>query len=126
MYIYRIEHHKSGNGPYNHLTNGSREVYYGNDILKSHGTATYKTHPRMFDDCKMMEDSQYFAGFNSIEQLFAWFDGTLSYLHKHDFELRIYETDDQNVVIGTYQLIFIKHLSKVTDRLSLMDVLALR
>jgi hypothetical protein len=115
--VYRIEN-SLGQGPYNGYdwqVQDKDNTVVRNDLSSAHNDSL---HPAPCEDYTSSGDSIQFAatrtkkykcGFISTNQLHKWFSHYwLRILEQAGFTLQQYEVPDENVVIGKYQVLFIK------------------
>lgn len=126
MYIYRIEHPQTGDGPYGESLNDLKLA--DTSLCKMGWEHCDYNHPGMWEEFnKYGVDSprDYYCGFDTIENLKDWFDGWLECLHTNGFEVRIYSISKMDCMIGKYQSIFIKRVATHVDSMSILDILDL-
>ena len=123
MYIYRIEHAISLDGPYNNKSVNTDAL---RDALGY--TQASNAHPGMYYDCSAIVGYKYdehYCGFDTIEHLIEWFSLAFDDLHDHGFIVAIYQIDSSLVCSGRYQSIFVKHKAKRVEVMSITDIASL-
>jgi len=126
MYIYRIEHAETHDGPY-----GCNTDYSADESLYNMGYKhVNKTHPNMWLDCmpvgKGFYREDHYCGFDSIERLVDWFDGWFTALENNGFIVAIYSINPSLVDTGNYQSIFIRDKAERVDCISISDMLVMK
>lgn len=98
VFVYRVEHSKTGIGPYH-----SVQLY---NVLNPHFS---EQHPTPASDGVEYTDDHVF-GFQTLDDLEAWFCDTevLLYLVAYGFEIKVYRPKEKNVVVGGRQVAFIR------------------
>ena len=134
-YVYRIEHKETHEGPYN-TDNASIDPTYQKHLSKYalgdalNYTQCSKYHPGMWYDLTKLRGfstCEHYCGFESIEQLFAWFnENSTDIMRGFGFQLSIYKIAKKYVTYGTYQVGFIKDKAKLVDVVDLSDLNKLR
>lgn len=120
MRIYRIEDKHTGNGPYqgDKYFNDPRQ----NDMGYSHSN---DSHPSMWRDCTYnyttarYDKSSYYCGFSDIDRLLTWFSGWLKTLRRNGYTIAVYECDDEYVIDGRYQTVFVKDAAMRIETIAL-------
>lgn len=120
--LYRIEHYQSGKGPYYHATTDS----YPSDLRNMLNNISVKNNdPTLLQDklkrgCELfqscgnnadmfLQKHKWHFAFKTLFQLRKWFsDEDLQILHKHGFNLVLYETRTDNIVSFKSQSLFCK------------------
>ena len=134
-FVYRIEHKVTHEGPYN-TDNAMPDPSYKKHLSKYalsqalDYTQCSNTHPGMWSDLKRIKDQNYsdhYCGFESIEQLFAWFnESSLDIMRGFGFQLSVYRVAKKYITHGMYQVGFIRDRAKLTDTIDLSDLNKLR
>jgi hypothetical protein len=126
MYVYRIEHPNTGDGPYGESLDDIK--LQDRRLLDMGCQHCDRNHPGMWEEfSKTGIDSprNYYCGFDTIENLKDWFDTWLEILHNNGFELRIYSISKMDCMIGKYQSIFIKSVATLVDSMPIQDIIDL-
>ena len=106
MFVYRVEHKITNKGPYVRNTDS-----YTRKMMDDHNSSN--NHPSVIVDC--FNDSilkfygqgtDYYCGFESVEQLIDWFDEYMIGLQKIGFIVRVFDVDYCDVIFGKKQLVF--------------------
>lgn len=101
MIVYRIEHPANGVEPYN-----NKLADCSLDMRDEHCD---KYHPGKRDEFpEQWLDDSYYCAFTSIELLRRWFEGWLADLADRGFVVAEYRVNDTDVLVATYQCIFVK------------------
>ena len=90
MFVFRVEHKKTGIGPYRHETSSLYEMRHAHSD---------EEHPGWWID-SILVDANYYAGFSNPNKLISWFWGFFPDLKREGFHVVIYEVHPKNVEIG--------------------------
>lgn len=122
MYLYRIEHYESHNGPYRHHTLAGNIQPHA--LIKMCDIHSDDSHPSMRDEFqhiipeRMIKD--YYCGFTSAEKCAEWFKGFLKTLRGFEFIIAVYTCSD--VHHGAIQSVFRMSVATRVDELPI-DIL---
>lgn len=129
MIVYRIQHSVSGDGPYCAL-NDDRVITDEVISALSH-TQCSTAHPSVWLDCnphnraKKYSCYDYYCGFNSWDQMIAWFMTAFDALYDSGFVVAVYEIDCRLVITGTYQIVFVRDAATLVETIAIPDMLAM-
>ena len=103
--IYRVEHYDRRHGPYHaswdQMNNRCRELCYKLDLEFKHNQ-----HPPPGADGIFNFSNDYYCGFDSLEDLFDWFEQWLEELQEHDYHIAVFEVEDSDTLHGGKQVMF--------------------
>lgn len=102
MLVYRVE--RRGKGPYK---NGACER------IGLNGVNTDR-QPTPDSDGISFRYGRHKCGFESLEQLNAWFDAReKAKLHKHGYYVSVLKCPDSRVLLGRKQIMFVRRAAKI-------------
>jgi hypothetical protein len=116
--IYRVEHYNRRHGPYR-----ASSDKMNNRCLKLadklHDEFSVAQQPPPCYDGICNHGSDDYCGFNSLDDLFKWFEQWLEELQEHDYHVAVFEVKDKHVRHGDKQVMFKrkKYRRKKTIRL---------
>lgn len=115
MFVYRVEHSETGDGPY-------QGVHANDDLADAHRGDL--THPSPgFDDGINGHDWRgKVCGFTSIDGFKKWFVRWRKRLAGEGFVLSVYEVDSHRVIRGSHQAMFPKELASRVRQLNLQTL----
>lgn len=90
MKIFRVEHCKTGDGPFSRDGHNLCEVY-GSDYVVEH-------RPPRDDGMRKFDRSNLSFGCLSLEDVFFWFEDYFNWLQAHGFVVRVFEINDPDLV----------------------------
>ena len=101
MFVYRVEHKDTKEGPYSHCTNGritcSKLYWRHNSYLVGNEKPGFEDE--RFHNLK--NSDKYNCGCVTLEKLFTWFDNFVDYLHEmQDFYIVEYKISSKYVRFG--------------------------
>lgn len=123
MRIYRIEHVKSGIGPFNHDsettgrpdTTEARELAYSTDI-PAPWDSTLEPYLEPWRKMPELQRNEYVFGFASRSQLRLWFSpGITKALKLLGYHVAVYEVEPQYVIAGSSQVAFMRTFARRLD-----------
>lgn len=115
--VYRVEHAATGRGPY-------REEFY-DQMVTMHEEHDMGSHPAPHKDGMDTYVLSYMLfGFESTEQLDAWFEPKFKQmLHDLGFIIREYMVPIDSVEVGGHQVAFDQDLSSMCGEKNLVEAL---
>lgn len=111
MLVYRVEHKKSGCGPYSPQSDiACTKLTYR--LCNAHSD---NEHPDVYTAFETISaddiiKNEYIFACSSLEQLHAWFDGFMEDLIACGYEIAVYDVED--VYIGKNQIVFNRMLAQ--------------
>ena len=102
MKIYRVEHIKTGKGPYHRDDDDNISATEREIILKLHNkhSKNRKTHPGPGSDGIYGFTSGHLFGCPTLPILHKWFWGFWNYFKRMNFQIVEYTVPDDTVIIG--------------------------
>ncbi len=111
LFIYRLEHSKTGNGPYQTGWKYDTDRHYDENHPVPHrdkGISDF-IKKKNLKECKFPEN--VFCGFHTLDQLISWFNTKeLLTLMFRGFVIKVYSS--KRYIIGEKQVIFVKEESR--------------
>lgn len=97
--VYRVQHQDTGNGPYN---NGAHSLH---EMLYAHCDDESRPGPQN-DGLPWDFPYSWLFGFDSKDDLAAWFDGWLEELDAHGYVVSLFSVPPADILRGGHQVIF--------------------
>ncbi len=114
MLVYRVEHKKTGTGPYVSCKLPQEARYIASQLNSAHSCSS--DHPvvvwDMIDGGEFKFQRNMYCGFPSIERLLKWFGGFTPQLGRHGFVIRVYEANSVFFTASGLQIAFRKAYAK--------------
>lgn len=115
MIIYRIEHKRTGKGPYRH---GRQRVspynIYGDPYLEDRLNRGVNKHPTPREEGLGRTDHDL-CGFTSVRQLDAWFEDTIWAIFDLGYRVSIYSVPRGHTKRGRKQCLFDSRHAELID-----------
>lgn len=146
MIIYRVEHPKTGIGPYNFKWNEYIDViendveyfmkeygitlndvnhaFMSTDLGYKHSTSDSIHSSGIKDELKSLGKkfkTTDYCGFNSFSAYYKWFNDSFDILIEYGYQLSKYEVDEAYVTTGINQLAFSKDKAKLLSMKNIVD-----
>jgi hypothetical protein len=110
--VYRVQHKYQCTGPYNTEPDQEffskkkykRWVAFREELAINHGKDSF--HPGWFKDgidalIEVHDNShEFISGFRTLEHLYIWFEGLEEELRQLDFEIVVYNVDEDDIIDG--------------------------
>lgn len=116
MLVYRVEHKKTGTGPYVSGMLPPQSQGIARELNSAHSGCSM--HPVVTWEIEHFNRDMY-CGFSCIEKLLQWFRGYTPRLGVHGFVIRVYEAKTVFFAPSGLQIAFRKRGKKIVREISL-------